>query len=153
MRSRQYNLPLRVNKALNTSIFIGVLLISGCSSINEVKHDTPALSPIEKTPVWIYETSKDGKIGGVGISKPHYAGKTAQRTLAISRAIDEIARQMGVNVVSSQKIATVGTSQNATTSLESYSFQTTDGKVIRASIQAFWEDKPNEELYVWMLTQ
>lgn len=153
MQSRQYNLPLRVNKVLNTSIFIGVLLISGCSARNEVKHDNPTLSPIEKTPAWIYETSKDGKIGGVGISKPHYAGKTAQRSLAISRALDEIARQLGVKVVNSQKTTTTGTSQNATTTLESYSFQTTDGKVVRATIQAFWEDKPNEELYVWMLTQ
>lgn len=153
MQSRQYNLPLHVNKVLNTSILIGVLLISGCSARNEVKYDNPALSPIEKTPAWIYETSKDGKIGGVGISKPHYAGKTAQRSLAISRALDEIARQLGVKVVNSQKTTTTGTSLNATTTLEIYSFQTTDGKVIRATIQAFWEDKPNEELYVWMLTQ
>lgn len=153
MQSQQYNLSLRINKNLNASIFIGVLLISGCSQHNE-NLSSPATSlSLEKTPNWVYETSKNGKTGGVGISKPHYAGKTAQRSLAISRALDEIARQMGVKVVSSQKITTTGTSQNATTSLESYSFQTTDGKIVRATIQSFWEDKPNEELYVWMLAE
>lgn len=153
MQSQRYNLPLATNKTFNTSIFIGVLLLSGCSHTNESLNNTSASFSLEKMPNWVYETSKNGKVGGVGISKPHYAGKTAQRTLAISRALDEIARQMGVKVVSSQKISTTGTSQNATTSLESYSFQTTDGKVVRATIQAFWEDKPNEELYVWMLTE
>lgn len=153
MQSQQYNLSLRINKTFNTSIFIGVLLISGCSQHTENLNSTPTSLSLEKTPNWVYETSKNGKAGGVGISKPHYAGKTAQRSLAISRALDEIARQMGVKVVSSQKITTTGTSQNATTSLESYSFQTTDGKIVRATIQAFWEDKPNEELYVWMLAE
>lgn len=153
MQSQQYNLSLRINKNINTSIFIGVLLICGCSQHNENPTSPPTSLSLEKTPNWVYETSKNGKTGGVGISKPHYAGKTAQRSLAISRALDEIARQAGVKIVSSQKISTIGTSQNATTSLESYSFQTTDGKIVRATIQAFWEDKPNEELYVWMLTE
>lgn len=153
MQSQQYNLSLGINKTFNASIFIGVLLVSGCSNINLNPNNTPTSVSLEKMPNWVYETSKNGKTGGVGISKPHYSGKTAQRTLAISRALDEIARQMGVKVVSSQKISTIGTSQNATTSLESYSFQTTDGKVVHATIQAFWEDKPNEELYVWMLTE
>jgi len=134
---------------------MGALLLAGCvpSSTPLIPTATHFESAPSSQPKWVYETSKDGKLGGVGISKPHYNGKTAQRTLAISRALDEIAKQMGVEVSTIQKISTVGTSQNANTNLESYSFQTTNGKVVTAKIQSFWEDKTTDELYVWMVVE
>ncbi|MCX6074121.1 MAG: hypothetical protein NTY39_07375 [Campylobacterales bacterium] len=136
-------------------ILLGALLLSGC--LPSTTPPTPIAvhteSSLTSLPKWVYETSKDGKMGGVGISKPHINGKTAQRILAISRALDEIARQMGVEVSSIQKISTVGTSQSAQTNLESYSFQTTNGKVVTAKIQSFWEDKTTDELYVWMVVE
>lgn len=133
----------------------GALFLGGCHP--EYAAGVPSAPPPPQLqpqlPEWVYETSKNGKIGGVGIAKAHFEGKTAQRMLAISRALDEIARQMGVEVVSMQKISTKGTSQSATTSLESYSFQTTDGKTVRARVEKFWEDRVNEELYVWMVSE
>ena|GEM_PF-732330 len=136
-------------------ILLGALLFSGCLPAEPaISSSTPStVSVISSQPKWVYETSKDGKIGGVGISKPHFNGKTAQRSLAISRALDEIARQMGVEVNNIQKISTAGTSQNATTNLESYSFQSTNGKIVIAKIQSFWEDKTTDELYVWMVEE
>jgi hypothetical protein len=136
-------------------LFAGAFLITGCLPANNYVTPSPSVSqsPSPALPKWVYETSKNGKIGGVGISKSHFEGKTAQRSLAISRALDEIARQMGVEVVSLQKISTVGTSQKATTSLESYSFQTTDGKTVRARVETFWEDRAHDELYVWMVME
>lgn len=141
-------------------LLAGAFLITGCLPANQylsapsASTQNSSTSPLPSNlPKWVFEPSKNGKIGGVGISKSHFEGKTAQRSLAISRALDEIARQMGVEVVSLQKISTVGTSQKATTSLESYSFQTTDGKTVRARVETFWEDRAHDELYVWMVTE
>ena len=136
-------------------IFLGTFFLQGCLPLEpQVSSSIPSAVPATSAqPKWIYETSKEGKTGGVGISKPHFNGKTAQRSLAISRALDEIARQMGVEVSNIQKISTVGTSQNATTKLESYSFQATNGKIVIAKIQSFWEDKATDELYVWMVVE
>lgn len=105
-------------------------------------------------PSWVMNPGAvEGKVAGVGIAKPHINGRQAQRQLAIQRAIDEIAHQMGVSVTSMQKLSTVGASDHATTSMESYSFQTTSGKVVTAVAKAWWYDEANEELYVWMITQ
>lgn len=141
---------------LGVSALVGAMLLSGCvqpllPNFQGGGTTTSTTTDLSSKPQWFYEPSKNGKIGGVGIAKPHVNGRTAQRELAISRALDEIARQMGVSVTSTQKISTTGTSQNASTSIESYSFQTTDGKTVRAHIEAFWEDRVNDELYVWMV--
>lgn len=146
------NFTFRVKYFYYVPIFLGTFSIHGCLLV-EPTLSSPSPSVISVQPKWVYETSKEGKAGGVGISKPHFNGKTAQRSLAISRALDEIARQMGVEVNSIQKISTVGTSQNATTALESYSLHSTNGKVITARIESFWEDKATDELYVWMVVQ
>jgi hypothetical protein len=133
-------------------ILLGAVYLSGCSSLNPTTSSTIS-SSIPQKPKWIFETSKEGKAGGVGISKPHFNGKAAQRILAISRALDEIARQMGVEVNNIQKISTTGTSQDTTTTLESYSFQTTNGKIVTAKVQSFWEDTTTDELYVWLVVE
>lgn len=83
----------------------------------------------------------------------HVNGKNAQRSLAIKRAIDEIALQMGVTVNNVALIGTVANKGGTTTNLESYSFQTVDGKVVKAVIRDTWEDPQTEELYVWMVAQ
>jgi hypothetical protein len=146
-------------KLFYAPVIVGAFLFSGCFSASYPQQETPVSVAIPSNqaavllPKWVYEPSQDGKIGGVGISKPHFKGKTAQRMLAISRALDEIARQMGVEIVSLQKITTSGTSQNAKTDLESYSFQTASGRVVRAKIESFWEDTSTDELYVWMVVE
>ena len=102
-------------------------------------------------PEWVYSPSKDGVIGGVGICGTHVKGKTAQRQLAISRAIDEISRQMGVTVSN-----VLETSSNASTntysssSLNSYSIQTVTGTAINAEIVDTWFNSSTGELYVYM---
>jgi PBP1b-binding outer membrane lipoprotein LpoB len=154
MRKQHNNLGMKLKYFSYAPILLGAVLLTGCipssTPTPTVTHSDNAPS---SQPKWVYETSKDGKMGGVGISKPHFNGKTAQRMLAISRALDEIAKQMGVEVSTIQKISTVGNSDNSTTNLESYSFQTTNGKVISAKIQSFWEDKTTDELYVWMVVE
>jgi PBP1b-binding outer membrane lipoprotein LpoB len=155
MRKQHNNFGMKLKYISYAPILLGVIFLTGC--IPSPTAPAPAVTHLDNTPStqpkWVYETSKDGKIGGVGISKPHFNGKTAQRMLAISRALDEIAKQMGVKVSTIQKISSVANSDNSTTNLESYSFQTTNGKVISAKIQSFWEDKTTDELYVWMVVE
>ena len=73
------------------SFFI-LFFLSACQS-----KQTPL--PVQE-PQWINAPMKEGEIGAVGSAKVHFKGKTAQRKLAISRALDELAQQSGVSVKS-----------------------------------------------------
>lgn len=104
-------------------------------------------------PEWVYNPGMSGKIGGVGSAITHVRGRAAQREMAISRALDEIARQMGVkvsNVLSTQASAGEG---GASSSMQTYSFQTTDGRTVKATIKAMWHDSYRNELFVWMVVE
>jgi hypothetical protein len=112
-------------------------------------------TPAAKTgaPEWIYNPGMSGKLGGVGSAIMHVKGRAAQRELAISRALDEIARQMGVkvsNVLSTQASASEA---GASSAMQSYSFQTTDGTTVKAQIKAIWHDSYRDELFVWMVVE
>jgi len=104
-------------------------------------------------PAWVWNPSMDGKIGGVGSCGMHVNGLTGQRELAIQRAIDEIARQMGVRVSNAKHMETTGTRDSAVTRVDSYSIQTVDGATVKAEVKEYWEDKRTGELHVWMVVQ
>ena len=104
-------------------------------------------------PHWYWRPNSDGKPGGVGISGMHIKGLNAQRTLAVQRAIDDIARQLGVQVKSFSKTTTVGNQDSVRTGLESYSIQMVDGTTVKATIRELWEDPATNELYVWMVVK
>lgn len=104
-------------------------------------------------PSWVSNPSVSGKIAGIGICGTHIHGKTAQRNLAIKRAIDEIAAQLGVTVNNVSLISTKGNSSGASSSVESYSLQSVDGKVVSAVIKGTWKDPKTSELYIWMVTK
>lgn len=82
----------------------------------------------------------------------HVNGANAQRSLAIKRAIDEIALQLGVKV---NNVALIGTTSGPAggSSVESYSFQTVEGSVVKAVIKETWKDPKTEEIYIWMVTE
>jgi hypothetical protein len=124
-------------------IFIAIFLfIISCASTSEIKR-----------PSWVFNSAVSGKVAGIGISGQHINGKSAQRSLAVKRAIDEIASQLGVSVDNVALIGLVGNSSGATKSIESYSFQTVDGQVVKAVIKDTWLDFQTDELYIWMVTQ
>jgi len=110
------------------------------------------VKPINK-PSWIMNSSVSGKVTGIGVCGMHVNGVNAQRSLAIKRAIDEIAMQLGVKV---NNVALVGTKSGpggGGGSVESYSFQTVEGQVVKAVIKETWKDPKTEEIYVWMVTE
>lgn len=134
------------------------LVVTGCAELNQygVGASQQASVPQQnKTgkPEWIYAPNQDGKLGGVGIAGSHIKGPSAQRELAISRALDEIARQMNVKVSTVVKTSSSATQTSSSNSIDTFSIQTSDGQVIKAKINKIWQDSYSEELYVWMLTQ
>jgi hypothetical protein len=112
----------------------------------------PQQNKIEK-PEWIYTPNQDGKLGGIGIAGSHIKGPSAQRELAISRALDEIARQMNVKVSTVVKTSSSTTKNSASNSIDTFSVQTSDGQIIKARINKIWQDHYSEEMYIWMLMQ
>jgi len=106
-----------------------------------------------KKPKWIYTPPhKEGKICGVGYSAMHVRGFSYQRALAISRGIDEIARQMGVKVNSSLEYYMGKTGSSTSSELNVYTIQTTEGKVIKAKIEDSYYDEKTDELFILVCT-
>ena len=130
-------------KKILPAVFVCVcLLIVSCVSV-EKKVIRPS---------WILNSGIPGKVAGIGICGTHVNGENAQRSLAIKRAIDEIALQLGVKV---NNVALVGTKSGAgaSSSVESYSFQTVEGQVVKAVIKETWKDPKTAEIYIWMTTE
>ena len=122
--------------------FLSLFIITGCSSHSS----KPVIEP-----KWLYKPNINGKTGAVGSSKPHFKGKTAQRRVAVSRALDELAQQSGVEVGSiimrNEKNSAIGVSSSTTVR----SIQKTSGTVINAHIQEVWINPKNKEMYVWLV--
>ncbi len=104
-------------------------------------------------PDWFYKPSAGGKIGGIGIAGEHVSGLNAQKSLAIERAIDDIAKQLGVEVKQITTVTSVGNQDTVRTEIATYSIQTVNGEVVKAVIMEFWEDPESSKLYVWMVVK
>lgn len=128
-------------------LFLPVFLLISCGIHSNMSQNK------KQPPKWIYGVyHEQGSICGVGISLPHIRGKAYQRATAISRAIDEIARQMNVKVNTTVEHFLKGNASGATSGLSSYSIQTTTGQTIRAKIEDVYLDPKSEELYILMCT-
>ncbi len=125
-------------------ILLTLLLFSACSS----KSDTYP----SKQPLWINSPQKKGNIGAVGSAMPHFKGKASQRKLAISRALDELAQQQGVDIKNSIIRQEGRSNQQTHSSSEIYSIQNSSHKEIKAHIEAIWVDPRTQEVYIWLLS-
>jgi hypothetical protein len=105
----------------------------------------------KNSPVWIFDQTMKGKykMAGVGISKTHLGGINKQKELATSRAIDEIAKQLGTEVMNYTKIDTSGDKDKLNTDIQSYSIQTVSGKPVVCILKEMWIDDETKDLYVW----
>jgi len=125
-------------------LLIFSLLVISCYHVQETTNGT-------SKPDWFWRPNVEGNIGGVGVAGPHINGINAQRELAVSRAIEDIGRQLGVKVSSVSKTASTGSKDGVQTQMETYSIQTVEGQTVRARIREFWEDPETRKLYVWMV--
>ena len=125
------------------SFIILFFLISGCSS-NNITMSSPQ-------PAWLHKPNLHGKTGAVGSSRPQFKGKTVQRRVATSRALDELAQQSGVEVgniiIRKEERSTAG----ARFSTEVQSTQRAAGVTINAHIQEVWTDPKTKEMYIWLV--
>ncbi|MDH3975494.1 MAG: hypothetical protein OEV42_14550 [Deltaproteobacteria bacterium] len=131
-------------------LIIILLLLSACAATEEKKAPPPPAKIKVNAPDWILHYKNDRKICGIGISKPHIKGLPYQRLLAISRGIDEIARQLGVTVETKLETYMTGTSESVSTGLSSYSVQTSNGRTVEAEIEKAWINEETEEFFVLM---
>ncbi|MFC2073658.1 LPP20 family lipoprotein [Campylobacterota bacterium] len=109
------------------------------------------IEPPIQEPAWIVQPSQDGNIGAVGSAQEHFKGKTAQRRLAISRALDELAQQSGVQVQSTIKRNEKRDGLHTNSSTEFYTIQNSSNKTVRAHIQESWTNPRTKEIYVWLV--
>lgn len=142
-------------KKLLVLMIILSLFVSACKKSKNKKVTQTKVEYVgEKEPVWVFNPGDNGKykFAGVGISARSLKGPQHQRQLAIQRALDEIARQMGTTIDTQTVTKTKGSSTGAKTSLETYSVHTTNGQKVTAVIRQFWRKESTNELYVWMTT-
>lgn len=125
-------------------------LLPACTTTEEKSSPMPSVKSTVKVPDWILHYKNAKKICGVGVSKRHIKGLAYQRLLAISRGIDEIARQLGVTVETRLETYMTGTSESVSTGLSSYSVQTSSGQTVEAEIEEAWMNEETEEFYVLM---
>ncbi|BDU51050.1 hypothetical protein [Haliovirga abyssi] len=132
-------------------IFIMLLSLVGCSSMNSKGNSFKNENSSNKMPNWVFNSTLNGKykLAGIGVSKRTIDGTTRQREIAISRAIDEISKQMGIKV-SNRSLSHATKSES---SFEQYSLQTVEGKTVNAVINGMWYNKDTGELYIWMVVK
>jgi hypothetical protein len=132
-------------------VILATLLVAGCSTANLPLIGGEKL--VNGVPVWV-NSPKAGKneVVGIGIAPKNMKGRQAQRKSAVSKAIDEIASQLGTTVNSVVKTAAHSDSSgNASSSMSAYSFQTVDGKVVQAFIKKTYRNPKTGVLYIMMV--
>ena len=102
-------------------------------------------------PSWLYKPNLNGKTGAVGSSKPQFKGKTVQRRVATSRALDELAQQSGVEVGNIIMRNEKSTATGGTSSTKVTSTQKTSGVMIHAHIEEVWTDPRSKEMHIWLV--
>ena len=150
-----------MQRSLKCMLLLAWLLVAACQN----RLQTPLLDDLSTAgggpggdaasarPSWFFNQNIGGRLGGVGVSGRHIQGLNAQRELAVSRAIDELARQMAVKVASFTTVQGEGGRDNMQTTMEVYSIQTVSGQTVRATIEEFWHDPKTDELFVWMVVE
>ena len=134
-------------------LVLATFLVAGCSTANIPFIGSNSTEIVDGVPVWV-DNPQVGKneVAGIGIAPRNMRGKQAQRKSAISKAIDEIASQLGTTVNSEVKTSAYSDSNgNANSSMKAYSFQTVDGKVVQAFIKKTYVNQQTGDLYIMMI--
>jgi len=128
------------------TIIVSVMLFQGC-----VPQNSTTVTKQNTEPKWLLDPYlDDDKIAAVGCSLIHFKGVSAQKKLAISRAIDEIARQNSViveNTTYRKKSSNKG--RRGISSSNSSSLHTVDKVNISTKTKALYT-KPDGEICAWV---
>ncbi len=137
---------------IKSAVFFVILVMASACAVHTTGEKTSAgTSIVHGKPIWYWTPSQNGVTGGIGESGLHVNGPSAQRQLAVSRALDDIARQKGIKVQNTQEIAQqVNNLNEGSTTLSSYSLQTVDGVTVKAIVREVWQDPQTKRIYVWV---
>ena len=102
-------------------------------------------------PAWINNPNVGGVTGSVGSSRPHFQGVAYQRKLAISRALDELALQKGVEIDLVAKREETAKDDNVHSKSDIRTEQVVKNSHVTAHIEATFTDPKTNELFVWMV--
>ncbi|MGB5964284.1 MAG: hypothetical protein WBF77_03400 [Sulfurimonadaceae bacterium] len=102
-------------------------------------------------PTWVLDPNLSGAVGAVGQCGTHYDGRSMQRKVAITRAIDELAMQGDVTVDSEIYVSTEVLGSQVKNRSKSKTYVSAKGVPVHAFIEEMWFDKKSEVLYVWMI--
>ena len=129
--------------------FIGLLTASLFACSSQPQQAAQPQKP--QRPAWIDNPQSVGQVVGLGQAGFHFNGQAAQRQLATSRALDEIARQMGVTVSNIMVVSQQYSNMSSSSKMASTSEQSVQGSVVNAVIHDEW--KEGDTLYVIMVSQ
>jgi|SaaInlStandDraft_4_1057021.scaffolds.fasta_scaffold50229_1 hypothetical protein len=133
-----------------TLFLIPLFILLGCSRPVAPKASVDKSQCMEKS--WMYTPSYNGKSGAVGSSRMHVRGRAEQRKLAISRALDELATQMGVKVKNITLVQASADRSGSNTNIDTISHQTANTKV-NAYIKEVCHDTYRDEIFIWMVAK
>lgn len=124
-----------------------LLFLAGCNEYVAPAQQTSSVN----YPAWINNPNLNGLKGAVGSSLPHFKGPAYQRALAVSRALDELAMEMGVQVsiVANREESAHG--ENVDAKSDIVTKQTVNNSTVTAHIEATFTDPSTNELFVWMV--
>jgi len=125
-----------------SACFLFILAFAGCTT------PQPA---VNQKPAWILNPNINNQRGAVGVAAIPYDQKiSTQRKLAITRALDELSLQQGVQVQLDMQKSEKYSNGSLSTSLDSQSSYKANARTT-AHIEDVWEDKRSGELYIWMV--
>ena len=126
------------------SLVLSLLVFVGCNS-----QPTPITVP--KQPSWVLDPMQNGKTGAVGIAGRTYDQKVStQRKLAITRALDELTLQKGVEVNLNMSKRELVQNERSSSKLDTKTTYKASATVT-AHIEALYKDNYTGEIYVWMV--
>lgn len=126
---------------------VSVMLFTSCSHLNNT-----TVAKINQEPKWLmnpYITNDN--IAAVGCAQIHFKGVSAQKDLAISRAVDRIAEQNKItveNITYRQRNSSNGKRGNSSTS--SSSLHKVDNIQLSTKIKAIYK-KNDGEICAWVV--
>lgn len=131
---------------------VSVLLLSGCANQQPSNNKTTTNTNQSSEPKWMDDPYMDGdKVAATGCAKRHFKGSAAQKKLAISRAIDQIASQVETtvdNVMDTSRQVRNGS--GVSSQMRTNSSQKVNNVNISTKVKATYK-KPNGEICVWVV--
>ena len=121
------------------------LSFSGCIPLKSVSPQN------DGEPAWLLDPYTAGdKIAAVGCAAKHFKGVEAQKKLAISRAIDQIATQNSVTVNNVTLRKREVNSMGGNSGMNSTSMQSVDNVNISTKVKALYT-KDNGDICAWVV--